>query len=229
MHRRCSAPYSLMSRIFLFADESGNFDFTSNKGASKYFVLTTVAADHCRVGDDLVRLRRDLAFEGKGLGTAFHATTDEQAVRDRVFPVIAAHTLRVDATILEKAKAQPSVRGTDEDFYRMAWYLHLKYVAPKIASPRDELLVVAASLGTKKRLSTFHASVKNVVEQVSPTVSYQVANWAAASDPCLQAADYCCWAIQRKWERNDVRSYDLVKHLIRTEFTPFEHGTVRYY
>jgi hypothetical protein len=27
------------------------------------------------------------------------------------------------------------------------------------------------------------------------------------SDPCLQVADYCTWAIQRKWERGDERSH----------------------
>lgn len=218
-----------MPRVYLFADESGNFDFRAKSGASKYFVLTTITADHCCVGDDLIKLRRDLAFEGRGLGSDFHATTDEQAVRDRVIPVIAASSIRVDCTILEKAKTEPAIRGTDEHFYKMAWYLHLKYVAPRVVTTGDELLVVAASLGTNRRRATFHAAVRDVVQQVSPTAAYQVASWEATSDPCLQAADYVSWAIQRKWERQDSRSYNLIKHLIRSEFTPFDSGKVRYY
>jgi hypothetical protein len=218
-----------MARIYLFADESGNFDFSRKSGASTYFIVTTISADHCGVGDDLITLRRDLAFSGMGLGSAFHATTDEQAVRDRVFPVIAASGIRVDSTILEKAKSKPSTRLSDESFYKLAWYLHLKYVASQVAAPHDELLVVAASVGTKKRRATFHAAVRDVVQQVSPTLTYQVASWDSMSDPCLQVADYVSWAIQRRWERDDRRSYDLVKHLIRSEFKPFDAGSVTYY
>lgn len=218
-----------MTRIYLFADESGNFDFSRKEGASKYFIVTTITADSCDVGDALIGLRRDLAFEGMGLETAFHATTDRQAVRDRVFPVVAASGIRVDSTILEKALSNPSTRLTDESFYKLAWYLHLKYVAPRVATPHDELLVVAASVGTKKRRATFHAAVRDVVEQVSPTLTYQVASWEAISDPCLQVADYVSWAIQRRWEQNDRRSYDLIKHLVHSEFKPFDSGIVSYY
>jgi hypothetical protein len=45
----------------------------------------------------------------------------------------------------------------------------------------------------------------------------------------LQVADYATWAIQRKWERNDPRSYDQVKHLLGSEFDAFEPGQPTYY
>jgi hypothetical protein len=45
----------------------------------------------------------------------------------------------------------------------------------------------------------------------------KVAYWPAPSDPCLQVTDYCCWAIQRKWERKDDRSFDLIRHFIAKE------------
>ncbi len=51
-----------MSRVFLFVDEAGNFDF-SPKG-SKYFILTSVAVDGCSVGDELLELHRALVWEG---------------------------------------------------------------------------------------------------------------------------------------------------------------------
>jgi hypothetical protein len=171
-------------------------------------------------GDDLLRLRRKLAWEGMGLDSEFHATTDKQIVRDRVFALLANHDLRIDSTILEKAKAQPSIRVTDERFYQMAWY---------IARVSDELLVVSASVGTKKKRAGFHAAVRDVIRQVSPTFTVRVAAWDAASDPCLQIADYCAWAIQRKWESADDRSHKLIADKIATEFAPFRFGPKRYY
>lgn len=218
-----------MPRISLFADESGNFDFSRKNGASRYFILTTVACPDLRVGDELLALRRDLAWRGLGLDTEFHATADALPVRAEVFALLRRHRFRVDATILEKAKAQPQTRLSEETFYRYAWYFHLKHVAPRICRGNDELFVVGASLGTKKKRGLMHAAVKEVVQQVTPTVHYRTASWAAQSEPCLQVADYCCWAMARKWERGDCSAYDLVKDKIGSEFDVWRRGTHLYY
>lgn len=216
-------------RVCVFADESGNFDFSRSAGASRYFILVTVSAPDFSVGQALLDLRRDLAWRGVGLDTEFHATTDTQQVRDEVFRALAPHQFRVDATILQKTKAQPSIRGTDERFYQMAWYLHMKHLAPRIANPSDELFIVGASVGTRKRRGAFHRAVADVISQVSPTTQFRVAAWNAASDPCLQVVDYCAWAIQRKWERGDARSHALIAEKIGSEFDAFRTGMVEYY
>lgn len=62
----------------------------------------------------------------------------------------------------------------------------------------------------------------------------KAARWAVEfrpsyCDPCLQVADYCAWAIQRKWERADTRSYDMIKHMITREYDLWSHGTKLYY
>ena len=196
-----------MARRYVFADECGNFDFSRNRGASKYFILTTVTTDNVGVGNALLALRRDLAWRGIGLNAEFHATTDQQVVRDGVFALLAAHDFRVDSTIFEKSKAKPEVRRTDDQFYKLALYLHMKHVAPAVAQPSDELFVVGASLGTKKRRSLFHAAINDVVRQVAATTAHKAACWDCTSDPCLQVADYCAWVIQRKWESGDPRSH----------------------
>jgi hypothetical protein len=121
---------------------------------------------------------------------------------------------------LEKAKVQPAARMTDEHFYQVAWYLHMKHVAPRVARVSDALLVVSASLGANQR-ERFQLAVRNVIQQVSPTPAFRVASWDARSDPCLQITDYCAWAIQRKWERSDDRSYRLIAAKIASEAAPF--------
>lgn len=218
-----------MARKYVFADESGNFDFSSNKGASRYYILVTVTVEGCGVGNQLLELRRDLAFKDVGLDREFHATTDQQKVRDQVYSLIAATPLRVDAIVLEKRKTYPHVRATEERFYQTAWYLHMNYVAPKIVSPGDDLLVVSASVGTEKKRKAFHAAVTSVMKQVSSTSLVRVACWKGVSDPCLQVADYCAWAIQRKWESSDDRSYVLIQPKIKTEFDVFALGSTYFY
>lgn len=218
---------SRMADRYVFADEAGNFDFSAGRSASRFFVLCTTMTDHCEAGDSLLRLRRDLGWRGLQLDRVFHATEDPQAVRDEVFSLLAKHDFWIDATIFEKRKAQPHLRS-EADLYKMAWYLHFKFLARKLGKD-DRLFVAASSLGTKKARHALHAAVDDVVHQLSPCRSHRVAFWPADSDPCLQVADYCTWAIQRKWERNDDRSHLLVANKVRSEFDVWQLGRTHYY
>lgn len=217
-----------MADKYVFADEAGNFDFSASPGATRYFVLTTVTLNDCQLGKDLLDMRRALAWDGIYLDRVFHATEDQQAVRDHVFGLLSAADFRVDATIFEKRKTAP-YRQNQVAFYQLAWYLHFKHVAPKVVTGSDRLLVTAASLGNKKERGAFHGAVTNVVFQVSPTLSHRVAFWPYESDPCLQIADYCTWAIQRKWELADERSHVLIADKIKSEFDVWSIGTNYYY
>lgn len=211
-------------RVHVFSDEAGCLTFKPpGNGVSRYFMIGTVAMDDCAVGDELLQLRRELSWAGVHLDQ-FHATSDKQRVRDRVFDVISRAGLRYDVTILEKQKAYDYLRDDPLRFYKTAWFLHLKYVAPRIVSPLDELLVVASSLQINRKKKLVHAAVGDVVAQVSPTVVFHTAFSPTMSDPCLQVADYLAWAVQRKYESGDDRSYELVKHLISSEFEPFANA-----
>jgi hypothetical protein len=42
-------------------------------------------------------------------------------------------------------------------------------------------------------------------------------------------ADYCGWAIYRKWETRDYRSYKLIMHMVKNEFDVFQRGIQRWY
>jgi hypothetical protein len=126
-----------MARITVFADEAGNFDFSLNARASRYFILTTVRLEDCKVGDALLTLRRQLAWEGAELHPdGFHASEDKQAVRDQVFSALDDADFRIDATILDKRKAEPRLAQSEAAFYQLAWDLHLKFVAPRVARRR---------------------------------------------------------------------------------------------
>jgi hypothetical protein len=218
-----------MDRICVYADESGNFDFSRHPSASRYFILTTVTFVNHAISTALLDLRRELAWSGVDLSADFHATEDQQAVRDEVFRVIGEHDFRIDVTLIDKPKAQVHIRSSDERFYQYPWYYHMKKLAPQIVRPNGELFVVAASLGTKAKREAYYEGIRDVMSQVSPTTEFRTACWPAAVDPALQVADYCSWAVQKKWERNDLRSYDLIKPKIASEFDLFRRGTRLYY
>ena len=207
-------------RAYAYGDESGNFDFSDQQGASRYFILTTVVLPDHAIEADLMDLRRQSAWEGEPLTGGFHATNDKQRVRDLVFEVVARHDFRVDATILEKRKADPG-RRLPARLYSLAWYIHLSGLVPDIVSEHDELQLFAASLGTEETRSEFGATVEVVAKDHAQSSIVAFTMWPSATSPLLQVTDYCAWAMQRRWERGDFRSYELVHDKIASEFDAF--------
>lgn len=214
-------------RQYLFVDEAGNFDFSAR--GSRYFILTSITMATCAVGHELLELRRRLAWDGLPLLAEFHASEETQSVRDHVFGLLDAHEFRIDATIIDKRKVRPHLAVDESLFYKTAWYLHAKYLLGRVGSAGGELLVVSATLGTKKRQQSLSTAVNDVILQTAGHLDVKTAFWSAASEPCLQVADYCSWAIQRKWERADNRSYLLIADKIASEFDVFASSTTTFY
>ena len=216
-------------RTYLYADESGNFDFSLNDGASRYFILTTVALNSHAIVADLLELRRELASEGVELPQGFHAANDKWPTRMRVFDILIKHDFRVDATILEKRKVDPVIRQTDSVFYGFVWYNHLKHTARDILLPQSELLVTASAIGTNQMKANFDWAVQAVNREVMPESIIKATMRPSATNLCLQVADYCSWAVQRKWEQDDSQTYAIIKDKIGSENDIFGSRTTFYY
>lgn len=217
-----------MGRVYMFSDEAGDFTFRHGPGVSEYFLIATITVRDCAVGDALQALQRELAWNGTVL-ERFHAVDDKPAVRHQVYDLIARSDVRIDATALHKPKARPDVRSSPAYFYKLANFLHFKYVVPLVATRSDDLMVVASSLQIKKKRQALHDAVKDVVSQVSPTHRFVTAFIKNETDPCLQLADYAAWAIQRKLERGDDRWLKLIDGNLQSLFQPFARGRTEYY
>ena len=219
-----------MSRLFIFADEAGCFNFSRNPGASRYYIICTISCASCSgLGSSLLELRRELVWDGAPIGEYFHASEDKQPVRDRVFDLLRRHDFSIQATILEKSKALPRIRPTEHRFYQYGWFYHFRHVAPKIIQGVTELHITTASVGTHKAQGRFSAAVNDVIQQVASGRTHRTNFCRSIADPCLQAADYCTWAIQKKWERGNVLSYNLIRDRIIHEVDMWSHGTTHHY
>lgn len=219
-----------MSDRFIYADEAGCFTFNRNQNVSRYFIIATVDMPNwVQPTIALQKLRHTLISEGLEVGDYFHATKDSQAVRDRVFTEIGNHDFGIQATICEKAKAQPQVTQSKARFYKTPWYFHCRHgLVPRIRSSSNVVLT-AASLGTKKEKLAFTQGLDDVMSQNMGNKSYMVDFRPCQNDPCMQIADYCAWAIQRKWELSDSRSYNLIKDRITREYDLWSHGGKLHY
>lgn len=218
-----------MTEKFVFADEAGCFTFNRNQNVSRYFIICTITTSDTLLGEALQSLRRKLIWDKVEIGEYFHATEDKQIVRDNVFDKILRHDFKIQATILEKSKAQPQVRSSKARFYKYPWFYHFKHGIGPYVTPDMQLLITAASIGNRKERLTFCSAITDVMDQTVKSALYAVDFRPCATDPCLQVADYCAWAIQRKWERGDERAYGLIKDRITYEYDLWRKGSTHYY
>ncbi len=219
-------------RNYIYADESGNFDFSYDRKASRYFILTTVSVSEHTAEADLMDLRRELAWEGwpgVQLRNAFHAADDNRHVRSRVFNVLSRHQFRIDTTILEKCKVNPELYSTDARFYGFAWYCHLRGLISMLNVPNSEHLIIASSIGNNRMRSAFDSEVSKISYRITNSSVIKSDMWSANTNPLLQIADYCSWAVQRKWEHGDAEPYNFISNNLHSQYDIFKNSVVRYY
>ena len=215
--------------LYLFSDEAGCFTFNRKPNVSRYFILCTVTTTSLALAEALFRLRHDLLRDGLPVADYFHATSDAQAVRDRVFAEIMKHEFQYQVTICEKSKAQPQVRTNKARFYKYPWFYHFKHgIAPRLGN-NDRLVVTAASIGTKKERATYVTALNDVVNQSAASMPWVVDFRPAMACYMLQVADYCARATQRLWEQNDERSHQIIKDRQSYSYELWRRGTVHYY
>jgi hypothetical protein len=135
--------------MFIFGNESGDFKFRKAINVGRYFILCTVPMDACDVGDAILDLRRSMKRRRMAVGDEFHATSDSNEVRTEVFNILKDFECDIDATILDKPKAEPQTRRNEATFYKYAWYYHAKYLNKKVFSKSNDIYMCAAALETR--------------------------------------------------------------------------------
>jgi len=94
----------------------------------------------------------------------------------------------------------------------------------------EEVIVITDTIPVRKKAKVIEKAVKTTLEHMLPEqVRYRVLHHASKSTFGLQVADYCNWAIFRKWEREDTRSYELIRSRVLSEFDIFRTGRRNYY
>ncbi|MEK6589612.1 MAG: DUF3800 domain-containing protein [Nitrospinota bacterium] len=224
-----------MKTLYLFIDESGNFDFSPS--GTKFFVLTVLSTiKPFEISSPLLKLRYDLlpnysCGERMTEQGYFHASEDAQVVRNRVFSIISNmdHPIRVDSVIAQKNKVSPTFHKNQLLFYKTLGEKLLEYAFTRAERDvYDHVVIVFSSLFDRKRRGNLKHAFKSLIKQ-HISVQFSLYFHDSKFDLCTQAADYFGWAIYRKWESSDTRSYAFIQHHIKSEFPIFDKGGIEYY
>ncbi len=224
-----------MRALYVFIDESGNLHF--HPEGTKYFLITVLSTPNPSViASPLLQLRYELlpnyacgqSVEEEGY---FHASEDRQNVRDQVFSLLAktGDHLRIDAVVAQKNRTNPKLQQDEVQLYRVLGEAALKYVFGRTASHEYESVVlVFSSIFNRYKRGVLKQAFKSLIKQQTD-LPFALYFHGSKFDLCSQAADYFGWAIYRKWESNELRSYELIRHLLKSEFPIFEKGWGEYY
>jgi Protein of unknown function (DUF3800) len=216
--------------LYIFLDESGNLDFSPN--GTRFFQIAGVVQERPFNSYKLLsELRYDLIEAGHDI-EKFHATEDMQETRNRVFAIIRQFlpSMRIDALIVEKRKTHPNVREESRFYPEMLGYFVRHVLGATDLKPYKEVIVLTAKLKSGGKSKEFERTVKTTLARMLPAnVRWRVLHHPSHCNFDLQIADYCNWAIFRKWNNGDLRSYNLIKSAIRKEFDIFANGSKYYY
>jgi Protein of unknown function (DUF3800) len=216
--------------LYIFLDESGNMDFSAN--GTRFFQITGVVQERpFQAYKALSELRYDLIEAGEDIHRS-HATEDKQDVRNRVFSIIRQNLdgMRIHAVIVEKRKTRPELQEESLFYPRMLGYFLRGTLRATDLKAYQEVIVMTARLKSGARSKEFEKTVKvSLARMLRKKVRWRVLHHPSHCNFDLQIADYCSWAIYRKWNDADVRSYSLISPAIRKEYDIFERGTEYYY
>lgn len=216
---------------YIFLDESGNFDFGAS--GSRYFVLTSVGMTRpFPAAMPLDGYKHDCLEWGLDL-EYFHCYRDNREVRRRVFELIASHLdgMSIDCLVVEKARVDPASQE-DRRFYPelLGFLLQLVLPAALDADGVEKVIVITDTIPVNKKRRAIERAVRTALHaMLPPGMKYRVLHHQSRSHYGLQVADYCCWAIFRKWQTGERDWYDRIRPAVRRELELFRAKSERRY
>ena len=118
--------------------------------------------------------------------------------------------------VTKKSDVPPAYRE-ESRFYTLMSDLVLRQALLSERGPLERVYVITDALPLKRKRSSVTQGMKASLKKVLGEREYILQHQRSSGQVGLQAADYMNWAVFRKWERNDLRSYDLIRSFIRRE------------
>lgn len=212
----------MSSTLHIFIDEAGNPGFTDK--ARHGFLVFAVAWTYEPkfLSDRLTALRFRLLKEGQDL-YQFHAGEDHDPRRQEALRTITAHR---DWTFVACVIAKEKVIALERPIsilYPKYLSIPLRYVLRVATKPITKKIIICTdNLPGKSDHKPTHAAIKRELgRELDPEIRYHLYHHPIVSNAGLQVADYCAWAVRRKWEDGKTDYYDQLKqHLALPEATP---------
>ena len=92
----------------------------------------------------------------------------------------------------------------------------------------NQVIIILSSIFNANKQYLIKMIIKKYLKQEFPKPFFLYFHECRA-DKNTQIADYCCWAIHKKWTDGEMGPYSAIQNKIRSEFDIFEIGKKTYY
>lgn len=204
--------------VYVFLDESGDLGLAS--GGSRFFVLTSIVMERpFDLYQELDDLRYNLLEEGLDI-EYFHCVNNVKRVRSMVFNPLATQLAgkTMHSVVVEKANASQSLPERGRLYSVMVGaLLRLTLNRPDIQNA-DKVVVITDKLPIQQQRRAAERAIKTAFSDLLPRdPPYRLLHHYSRAHYCLQIADYCCWAVFRKYESGDTLAYEMIRPAIMSE------------
>jgi hypothetical protein len=107
----------------------------------------------------------------------------------------------------------------------------MKYALPRaMTAETTQVVIVTDTIPVQRKRRAVEKAVKGGIKPYLPAaVEHRLLHHQSRSDLNLRVVDYVNWAVFRKWESGDFRSYSLIASAIQGEADLFARGDCEYY
>lgn len=167
-------------------------------------------------------------YKERNICNGFHATEDKQDVRNEVFKIISTmREIVVHSIIVRKNRTHPNLYPPEKFYPKISSFL-IDYIQKRYRFSKLCVMFNGSPVDKKKQ-----AMLKGLKEEISKkgiSREYYIYFPNSSTERMLDVADYICWAIAKKWEKNDERSYDMISKFLGTgEKDIFRNGERDFY
>jgi hypothetical protein len=215
---------------YIFLDESGDLGFQKGKKTSEYFVITILACEDKKLIERAVKkIHHSLRKKVKRLsGGILHCYKEKPATRKKMLARLHVLPLSIMVICLNKKRVYTDLRLQGHFLYNYVVNILLDRIFnKKLLSTHGKITLIASKRETNKFLNeNFCLYLKNQVKQ-NHKISLDVQICTPTEEKGLQAVDFVCWSMFRKYENKDMAWYQLFKNLVIEENMLFGQNTTK--
>jgi len=201
-------PVAHESTVFVFIDESGNFDFSPR--GTRYFVMSAFVTEtplDCAKG--LAQLTYEFLRRGFTSQVPFHASENSNGTRHRVVASLCptSHECFNHTVVVDKQQLGIQFRNPESLYANIGLALSLRLVSFDAHKQKKLVLLFDASLTARQRRA-FFKRVKPAL--INHARDFTIAFRAVSQDVNGQRADMYAWATFRSLEHGDTTWFHLL-------------------
>jgi len=206
--------------IYIFLDESGDlgFDF-SKKKTSKSFIITVLLAKNKNIVDKIIK-KVYQSFSQKQIERRrnyLHCNNEDETTRMKLYNELSKRDVKIASIYFDKTNCKNFELENKHNTYNNLIIKILEYLfAENIINNTERNYLIASRRDTNKKLKL------NFIEEIETKFSNQnlfVEIIPAGEEKGLQVVDFVSYALFNKYEYQELKYYNIFKHLIVNEWT----------